>query len=181
MAIALPDPRTDRDTFRHMFLSLLKDIYGAEQHFAAVLQRMYSAATTGLVQNTLKDIRHASKRHLKKLERVFTMLGSTAEARKNASVASMEHDTEKLIAETPEHSTTRDAGLILFAQRMEQYGIATYNDLVYAAHALGHSEAACILEDILREREYTDIELADIADTRIHPTVGDAPLTDDDH
>lgn len=180
-AIAIAAERkTGAGTFRDIFLALLKDIYTAEKHFTSVLQRMYGAATTGLVQNTLKDIQHATRAHVKKLERVFALLGSQAETQKNPQVSKMMMEAESVIAGTPEHSTTRDAGLLLSAQQMEQHGIAVYNDLVYAAQALGHNEAACILEDILREREYTDIELAEIAMTRLHPAPGDT-TTGDDH
>jgi len=62
----------------------------------------------------------------------------------------------------------RDAGIILAAQKVEHYEIATYGTLLSFANVLGEEEAASLLEDTLNEEKESDIKLTEIAETTIN-------------
>lgn len=155
--------------FGKLFMDLLQDIYWAEQQFTGALHRMYEAATTGLLRRTFKDIQHITLQNVARLEKVFTLLGKTPEAKESDTIQLLVRDTERAIKETPEHSILRDTELIRSAQKIENYEIETYNNLLHTALALGHNEAAYILESILRDEEHTDMKLAEIAENGVHP------------
>ncbi|MGC4057399.1 MAG: DUF892 family protein [Chitinophagaceae bacterium] len=79
---------------------------------------------------------------------------------------------------------TRDAGIIISAQKIEHYEIAAYGSLVQVALTLGHDEAAQLLDETLQEEEDTDQQLTDIAETDVNPmadgeTDEDAGMEDD--
>ena len=75
---------------------------------------------------------------------------------------------ESIVEETEEGSMTRDAGIIMAAQKVEHYEIATYGSLVQIAKTLGNDEAAGILEETLEEEKQTDELLTRIAEDGIN-------------
>jgi ferritin-like metal-binding protein YciE len=74
---------------------------------------------------------------------------------------------EEIIKST-EDGSTRDAALIIAAQKVEHYEIATYGGLAQLAITMGHDKAADLLERTLQEEEDTDAELTEIAETSIN-------------
>jgi ferritin-like metal-binding protein YciE len=73
-----------------------------------------------------------------------------------------------IINETKEGSMTRDAALIIAAQKVEHYEIATYGGLVQLALTLGKNRVASLLDKTLKEEEETDQLLTDIAESYIN-------------
>ena len=63
---------------------------------------------------------------------------------------------------------TRDVGLIIAAQKVEHYEIATYGGLAQLAITMNHEKAADLLERTLQEEEDTDLLLTEIAETSIN-------------
>ena len=53
---------------------------------------------------------------------------------------------ESIVEETEKGSMTRDAGIIMAAQKVTHYKITTYGSLVQIARTLGNEEAAAILQ-----------------------------------
>ncbi|WP_316931266.1 ferritin-like domain-containing protein [Chryseobacterium sp. P1-3] len=75
---------------------------------------------------------------------------------------------EEVIKSTEDGSMTRDAALIIAAQKVEHYEIATYGGLVQLALTMGHDKAADLLEKTLQEEEDTDYNLTEIAENYIN-------------
>ena len=63
---------------------------------------------------------------------------------------------------------TRDAGLILAAQKVEHYEIASYGGLAQLAKTLGLEEAKNLLGQTLEEEKSTDLKLSEIAESSIN-------------
>ncbi|MGG5903452.1 DUF892 family protein [Sphingobacterium daejeonense] len=63
---------------------------------------------------------------------------------------------------------TRDAALIIAAQKAEHYEIATYGGLAQIAITMGWKKVADLLEDTLEEEEETDLDLTEIAEAFIN-------------
>jgi ferritin-like metal-binding protein YciE len=63
---------------------------------------------------------------------------------------------------------TRDVGIIMAAQKVEHYEIATYGGLVQLATVLGQDEAASILKQTLEEEKQADQGLTAIAEDNIN-------------
>src|SRR5438105_2507188 len=70
--------------------------------------------------------------------------------------------------ETKKGSMTRDAALIIAAQKVEHYEIATYGGLVQLALTMGLHRVADILDKTLLEEEDTDASLTEIAENYIN-------------
>jgi len=150
------------------FLDALKDIYWAEKALVEALPRMQQAATTEELQDAFEDHTLLTQKHVSRLEKVFKMLGQPSEAKKCDAMQGLIEEGQKTIRETPEGSMTRDAALIIAAQKVEHYEIASYGGLVQLAITLGKDDVADILERTLDEEEETDLLLTDIAESSIN-------------
>src|SRR5579871_5746888 len=112
------------------FLDQLKDIYYAENKIIQSLPKMAEAATTGELKEAFEDHLHQTQRHVKRLEEAFKTIGQKAEGKKCEAIEGIAREVENIIDETEEGTLTRDAALIIAAQKVEHYEIATYGGLV---------------------------------------------------
>jgi ferritin-like metal-binding protein YciE len=155
--------------FEKLFRDILKDTYWAEQHIVESMPAMIEATTTESLREAFEDHLHVTQKQVKRLEKVFNLINQPAEAVKCPVMEALVKEATRCIEETPEGSMTRDAGLIISAQKIEHYEIAAYGSLVQVALTLGHGDAAELLEKTLMEEEDTDYQLSEIAETEVNP------------
>jgi len=158
-----------KDSSLHkFFVDALKDIYYAENAIVDALQKMQDAATTEELKDAFEDHQLQTKKHVSRLEKVFKLIGETPEKKECKAIVGIIQEGEEIIKSTEEGSMTRDVGLIIAAQKVEHYEIATYGGLAQLAITMGHDKAADLLEKTLQEEEETDLLLTDIAEESIN-------------
>ena len=89
-------------------------------------------------------------------------------------VGSLVHDRLALFDDT-----TMDACLIAAGQRAEHYEMAAYGTLIAWAQAMGHTEAAKLLQQTLDEEKAADQKLSDLAEGGINQSAADAAHLDE--
>jgi ferritin-like metal-binding protein YciE len=156
-------------TFLQKFFSdQLKDMYYAEQELLKTLPELRSAATTEELEDAIEDHTQQTKRHIKRLEKVFHIIGQRPEGKRCDAMDGLIKECKNIIRETEENTMTRDAALIIAAQKIEHYEIASYGGLVALALTMGLGQAANILDKTLAEEMDTDQLLTDIAENYIN-------------
>jgi Uncharacterized protein conserved in bacteria len=150
------------------FHAQLKDIYYAERLIQKSLPKMQEATTTEELKEAFEDHLHQTTKHIKRLEKVFDLMGKKPEAEKCDAMDGLVKESEKIIKETKEGTMTRDAALIIGAQKIEHYEIATYGGLVQLAITFGRQDVADILDKTLMEEEDTDRMLTRIAEWHVN-------------
>lgn len=150
------------------FVDELKDIYWAEKHLTKALPKMQKAATSEELQNAFADHLEATKGHVTRLEQIFELLEQKAVAKKCDAMEGLVKEGQSIIEDTEEGTSTRDVGLIIAAQKVEHYEIATYGGLHQLAITMGHNEVAEILEETLNEEKEADQLLTSIAEEHIN-------------
>ena len=151
-----------------LFIDSLKDIYWAEKALTKALPKMQKAATTEELQTAIEDHLAQTEEQITRLEQVFELLGKKAQAKKCEAMEGLVKEGESIVEETEDGSMTRDVGIIMAAQKVEHYEIATYGSLVTLAKTLGHEEVANILYQTLEEEKETDANLTEIAENNIN-------------
>lgn len=151
-----------------LFVDSLKDIYWAEKHLVKALAKMEKSATTEELQDAFADHMQATETHVSRLEDVFSLLGETARGKKCEAMEGLIAEGKSIIEETEKGTATRDVGLILAAQKVEHYEIATYGGLVTLAKIMGMDDVADILATTLNEEKETDELLTDIAENSVN-------------
>ena len=160
---------SDKDSkLAEFFHEELKDIYWAEQHLVKKLPAMQKAASSEELQNAFADHLELTKEHVSRLEKVFELLGFKPEAKKCDGMEGLVKEGEHIIEETEDGSSTRDVGLIMAAQKVEHYEIATYGVLAQLAKTMGNDEVKQLLGSTLEEEKQTDELLTAIAENSIN-------------
>ncbi len=162
------------------FADELKDIYWAEKHLVKALPKMQKAATSGGLQQAFADHLEVTKEHVARLEEVFGLLGKKPQAKKCDAMAGLVEEGQGIIEDTEEGTATRDVGLILAAQKVEHYEIATYGGLTQLAKTLGYDDVAEILGTTLAEEKEADELLTDIAENDVNYDAANESEEDDE-
>jgi ferritin-like metal-binding protein YciE len=150
------------------FVDTLKDIYWAEKALVKALLKMSRNATSEDLRNAFEEHRTQTETHVERLEQVFEALGEKAQAKKCPAMQGLIEEASEVIDETEDDTYTRDCALIVSAQKAEHYEIASYGCLVTIARAMGHAEAADLLQETLDEEKETDVLLTRIAEGHIN-------------
>jgi len=149
--------------FHEFFVDELKDIYWAEKHLVKALPKMQKAATSPDLAAAFEKHTAETQTHIETLEKVFELLDEKAVAKKCDAMAGLLEEATGIIEETEKGSYTRDAGLILAAQKVEHYEIATYGTLRTFAETMGHTDVAELLQQTLDNEKATDEALTQAA------------------
>ena len=75
---------------------------------------------------------------------------------------------ESIIEETEDGTSTRDVGIVMAAQKVEHYEIATYGGLAQLAKTMGLDEVKELLGQSLQEEKEADETLTSIAEKDIN-------------
>lgn len=153
---------------QRFFTDQLKDMYYAEKELLKGLELMKRSSTTEELEDAFEEHRKQTERHITRLEKVFQTIGKKPEAKKCEAMDGLLKEANTIINETTEGSLTRDAALIIAAQKIEHYEIATYGGLVQLAITMDLHRAASLLEKTLNEEEETDQLLTDIAESYVN-------------
>jgi ferritin-like metal-binding protein YciE len=150
------------------FTDEIKDIYWAEKHLVKALPKMAEAATSEELKNAFETHLEQTQEHIARLERVFELLEEKAQAKKCDAMEGLVEEGEGIIEDTEDGTATRDVGLILAAQKVEHYEIATYGGLTQLAKTIGRDDIAEILGETLGEEKETDELLTEIAESSVN-------------
>lgn len=149
--------------FHEFFVDELKDIYWAEQHLVKALPKMQKAATSEELAAAFEKHTQETETHIATLEQVFELLGEKAAAKKCDAMAGLLEEAKSIMEDTESGTMVRDAGLILAAQKVEHYEIATYGTLRTFAENMGHTDVQDLLQQTLDNEKETDVSLTEIA------------------
>ena len=158
----------DQSMLQELFMDELRDIYWAEKHLVKALPKMEKAATSDELATALADHLAVTQEQVTRLEQVFEMLGEKPRGKKCEGTEGLVKEGESVVEDTEDGSATRDAGLIISAQKVEHYEIAAYGGLAQLAKTLGKNEVADILGEILEEEKEADEILTNIAEASIN-------------
>ncbi len=151
-----------------LFIDQLKDIYWAEKHLTKALPKMNKAAASEELKQAITDHLEVTKEQITRLEEVFEMMEQPARAKKCDGMEGLVKEGESVVEETEEGTSTRDAGVIISAQKIEHYEIAAYGSLVSLAKTIGREDVAELLQQTLDEEKETDELLTTLAVSTIN-------------
>ncbi len=150
--------------FHKFFVDQLKDIYWAEKHLKSGLRKMSRAATSPRLASMFEKHYKEGDEQIAQLETIFSLLGEKPEAKRCEAMAGLLEEASGMISDTERNSFVRDAGLILAAQKVEHYEIATYGTLCALAAYLPDKKVRRMLDAILSDEKKTDQALTRVAE-----------------
>jgi ferritin-like metal-binding protein YciE len=160
------------ETLHDAFLDELRDAYDAEKQLLKALPKLAKAAESDELRSAFETHRQETEGHVERLEQVFASLDEKARGKHCDGIAGIIEEG-KAIMEEDFAGSTLDACLIAAGQRAEHYEMAAYGTLVAWARAMGHDEAAGLLDEILEEEKAADEKLTQLAEGGINREAAD--------
>lgn len=140
----------------------LQDIYWAEKQLTKALPKMAEAASDEALTRAFETHSEQTAEQVAVVEQVFQLLGKPVKAKKCDAMEGLLKEGEAMIADH-EPGAARDAGLIMSAQKIEHYEIASYGSMVSFALSLGLDDAADLLTQVLNQEKEADLKLSSIS------------------
>ena len=103
-----------------------------------------------------------------RLEKIFQQMGKKAQSKKCEAMEGLIEESEEIISETKDDTFTRDAALIISAQKVEHYEMAAYGGLAQLARTMNKKGIASTLATTLNEEKKADELLTRIAEKSIN-------------
>jgi ferritin-like metal-binding protein YciE len=169
----------DAGTLHDAFLDELRDSYDAEKQLTKALTKLAKAASSPKLRQAFESHLEETKGQVERLEQVFESLGEKARGKHCDGIAGIIEEGKSIMEEDFDE-TTMDACLIAAGQRAEHYEMAAYGTLVAWARAMGHSEAATLLQQTLDEEKAADKKLSGLAEGGINQSAADAADPEDE-
>ena len=177
-----PGTSSDNDEgLRGLFVNELKGIYYAEKALVDNMPDMAEAATTDQVRSAFETHLAETRNQVTRLEQVFQSIGVEPDEMTCNAIDGLADDANVVIDNTEAGSLTRDAGLIIAAQKVEHHEIAAYGSLHTLATLLGYTEAAQLIEQSLNEEKNTDKKLTQIAESFVNERAKSEGNNDSDY
>jgi ferritin-like metal-binding protein YciE len=169
--------KTDRNgsMLESFFIDALKDIYWAEKALTKALPRMAKAATSSELKKAFEQHLEVTRKQIDRLDKIFEQMGKKAQGKKCEAMQGLIEESESIISETKDDTFTRDAALIISAQKVEHYEIAAYGGLAQLAKTMNKKGIANALGTTLNEEKKTDELLTRIAEKSINVEASEEP------
>jgi ferritin-like metal-binding protein YciE len=166
-------------TFHDAFIDELRDTYDAEKQLTKALPKLAKAATNAKLRAAFETHLQETQGQIARLEQVFASLDEKVRGKHCDGIAGIIEEGKSMMEEDFDE-TTMDACLIAAGQRAEHYEMAAYGTLIAWAEAMGHMEAAALLQQTLDEEEAADKKLSGPAEGGINQTAAKAAHSDQD-
>ena len=154
-------------TLHDAFIDELRDMYDAEKQLTKALPKLAKAASTPPLREAFESHLEETRGQIERLEQVFESIDEKVRGKHCDGIAGIIEEGKAIMEEEFDESTM-DACLIAAGQRAEHYEMAAYGTLVAWARAMGHDDAAELLQQNLDEEKAADETLTQLAEGGIN-------------
>lgn len=166
-------------TLHDAFIDELRDTYDAERQLTKALAKLAKAASAEPLRDAFESHLEETQGQIERLEQVFESLEEKVRGKHCDGIAGI-IDEGKAIMEEDFDEATMDACLIAAGQRAEHYEMAAYGTLIAWARAMGHIDAANLLQQNLDEEKAADEKLSKLAEGGINQNAADGAHGDEE-
>ena len=166
-------------TLHEAFVDELRDTYDAEKQLTKALPKMAKAASSPELREAIESHLEETRQQVERLEQVFESIEEKARGKHCEGIAGIIQEAQAIMQEDFDEATA-DACLIAAAQRAEHYEMAAYGTLVAWARAMGHDDAADLLQETLDEEKAADEKLNSLAEGGINEQAAEGAHQDEE-
>ena len=156
------------DTLEKLYISELRDLYSAENLLLKALPKMAKGASSPELKDAFEKHLEQTKGHVERLEQLFDQLDESPKGKTCHGMKGLIEEGSEILNEEGEDSVL-DAGMIVAAQKVEHYEIASYGSVRTFASLLGKDDEAKLLQSTLDEEGETNEILNQLAETVVNP------------
>jgi len=156
------------DTLKTLYIDELRDLYNAEGQLLKALPKMAKAASSEELKDAFEKHLEQTKSHVERLEEVFEDIGEKPKGKTCRAMKGLIEEGSEILEEDGEESVI-DAGIIVAAQKVEHYEIASYGSVRTFAQLLGKDRSADLLQTTLDEESEANELLTKLAEDIVNP------------
>lgn len=161
--------------FYKFFLKFIQDIYDAEHQIVESLPLMIKECTNQELKNGLTEHLNETKEQVNRLNTVFKLLGEEPKRKKCKGLEGIIEEGKDVLKEPGLTSAVKDCFIIITAQQVEHYEIASYGS---AIALVDHFKDACsdkrefneiydLLNETIKEEGNADKKLTKVAEGKM--------------
>lgn len=166
------------EKLEQLYISELRDLYSAENQLLKALPKMARGASSPELKDAFEKHLEQTKGHVERLEQLFEQLDESPKGKTCYGMKGLIKEGSEILQEDGENSVL-DAGIIVAAQKVEHYEIASYGSVRTFAHLLGNDEAARLLQSTLDEESEANEILTRLAESIVNQeAVNEAELAE---
>jgi ferritin-like metal-binding protein YciE len=150
------------ENLRELYIDELQHLYSVETQLTEALPKMADAATDTQLKQAFTSHLQETRQHVTRLKEILGKTNQSVDSKKSKAMATLIAEGEDMIKDAKDNAV-RDAGLILVAQRVEHYEIASYGAARHFAQLLGDDQAAQMLDQTAKEEGHADHLLTEIS------------------
>jgi ferritin-like metal-binding protein YciE len=156
------------NTLKTLYIDELRDLYNAENQLVKALPKMAKAASSEELQDAFEKHLEQTKSHVDRLEEVFEEIGEKPKGKTCKAMKGLIDEGSEILKEDGEQSVI-DAGIIVAAQKVEHYEIASYGSVRTFAQLLGKDRSVDLLQRTLDEESEANELLNKLAEDIVNP------------
>lgn len=156
------------NTLEDLYVDQIRDMHSAEKQLVRALPSMAKAATSPDLAVAITDHLEQTRGHVERLERILKGLDKAAGRKVCKAMQGLIEEGKELI-ETEANEEVLDVGIIMAAQKVEHYEIASYGCLRTYASLLSREDDMRLLDETLEEEKAADDTLTTLAVGSINP------------
>ena len=151
------------DTLEKLYIEELRDLYNAEHQLLKALPKMAKGASSPELKDAFEKHLEQTKGHVQRLEELFERRDESPKGKTCKAMKGLIEEGSEILKEEGEDSVL-DAGMIVAAQKVEHYEIASYGSVRTFANLLRKDEEAKLLQATLDEEAETNETLNRLAE-----------------
>lgn len=150
--------------FFNLFVEQLEDMYSSETQIVRSLPKLIKAASYGGLKDALSNHLEETREQIHRLDRIFDILNVEPEEITCEAMRGLLTEASELVRGRVS-SPVLDAAIIMAAQKVEHYEIATYGSLrSFARHLDVDDEIVDLIQETLDEEGAANKTLTKLAD-----------------
>lgn len=156
------------DSLEKLYLNELRDLFSAENQLLKALPKMAKAASSEDLKGAFDKHVEQTETHVERLEKIFEDLDESPKGKTCRGMKGLIEEGSEILSEDGEEMIL-DAGIIVAAQKVEHYEIASYGSVRTFAELLQRNKDAKLLQTTLDEESETNELLNELAEELINP------------
>lgn len=156
-----------KEALKDLLIEELQDAYSSETQILEALPAMADAASSPQLKQAFQTHLQETDGQVKRLEQIFQILQADPAGNTCEATQGLIEEAEEIMDQglSPE---VLDVALIMAAQKVEHYEIASYGSLRTLAETCGMSDIAKLLDETLSEEKATDEKLTQLAEREVN-------------
>ncbi|PYK31062.1 MAG: ferritin-like domain-containing protein [Verrucomicrobia bacterium] len=156
------------NTLQKLYIEELRDLYSAENQLLKALPKMAKGASSEELADAFNKHLEQTETHVERLEEIFEELDESPKGKTCHGMKGLVEEGSEILDEEGDPSVI-DAGIIVAAQKVEHYEIASYGSVRTFARLLGEKKAENLLQTTLDEESEANELLNELAESLVNP------------